>query len=157
MDRWTRGLLVGVVATTALNAATYADMLIRGRPASRVPAHAVGNLADRVGVFLGNEPRAASRKEAAGALMGYITGIGLASGYVLAEPYVRGRRPVWLVGSALGAAAMVGGNVPAIASGSTHPKRWGVEDWLADIVPHLAFGLVAVATADATRSASPWT
>lgn len=140
---------MGVAATTAINMATYADMLVRGRPASRVPADSVRSLADRAGVALGSEGRAASRTEAAGALMGYVTGIGLASGYVLAEPLVRGRRPVWLVGSVLGAVAMVGGNAPAIASGSTDPRHWGLEGWLADIVPHLVYGVVAVATADA--------
>ncbi|TDC50027.1 hypothetical protein E1212_16540 [Jiangella ureilytica] len=149
MNRWARGLVVGTVATTALNLATYADMLVRGRPASAVPADAVGTLAGRAGVRLGDEPRAAHRREAAGVLSGYATGVGLAMSYVLAEPHVRGRRPFWVVAAAVGATAMTVGNVPAIASGSTHPRQWDAADWLADVVPHAAYGLAAVATADA--------
>ena len=149
MNRLARGLVVGTVATTALNLATYLDMLLRGRPASTVPAAAAGALARRVGVDLGDEPQAAPRREAAGALSGYATGVALAMSYVLTEPRVRGRRPFWLAGSAVGAAAMIVGNIPAVASGSTDPRRWDVADWLADVVPHAAYGLAAVATADA--------
>lgn len=149
MNGLARGLVVGTVATTALNLTTYADMLVRGRPASTVPADAVGNLAGRVGVGLGSEPQAAHRREAAGALGGYATGIGLATCYVLVERRVRGRRPFWMAATALSALAMAVGNVPAIASGSTDPRRWDVADWLSDVVPHVAYGLAGVATADA--------
>ncbi|MBB5791072.1 hypothetical protein [Jiangella mangrovi] len=141
--------MAGTVATAALELATYADMLVRGRPASTVPAAAVGHLAERAGVDLGNEPQAAHRREAAGALSGYATGIGVATLYLLTERRVPGRRPFWVAASALGALAMTAGNVPAIASGSTDPRQWDLADWLADVVPHLAFGLAGAATADA--------
>jgi hypothetical protein len=149
MNRWARGLVVGTVATAALELATYADMLVRGRPASSVPAAAVGHLAERAGVVLGDQQRAAHRREAAGALSGYVTGIGVATLYVLMERRVRGSRPFWVAASALSALAMTAGNVPAIASGSTDPRQWDTADWLADVVPHLAYGLAGVATADA--------
>jgi hypothetical protein len=29
------------------------------------------------------------------------------------------------------------------ALGATHPTRWSASDWAADLVPHLAFGVVA--------------
>ncbi len=46
------GLIVGAVGTTALNVVTYADMVLRGRPASETPAKVAGILAGKVGVDL---------------------------------------------------------------------------------------------------------
>ncbi len=43
------GATAGAVGTTVLNAVTYGDMLLRGRPSSGVPAKAAGKLADTVG------------------------------------------------------------------------------------------------------------
>lgn len=48
-----RGLIAGAAGTSALNAATYMDMAIRGRPASNTPEESVQRLADTARVDLG--------------------------------------------------------------------------------------------------------
>jgi hypothetical protein len=40
----------------------------------------------------------------------------------------------------LALAAMAASDVPATLLGVTDPGRWALQDWLSDIVPHLAFG-----------------
>jgi len=49
MKKFTRGAVAGAAGTTALNAVGYADMAMRGRPASSVPARVAEQLARRVG------------------------------------------------------------------------------------------------------------
>lgn len=44
------GLMAGVIGTVALNMTTYADMAIRGRPASNVPAKLIGTQAEDAGI-----------------------------------------------------------------------------------------------------------
>src|SRR3569833_2837053 len=51
-DRMIAGLLAGAAGTTALNAVTYGDMALRGRPASEVPER----LVDRLGLRRGGRP-----------------------------------------------------------------------------------------------------
>jgi hypothetical protein len=38
---------------------------------------------------------------------------------------------------------MSGTDIPATVLGATDPKKWGASGWIADIVPHLSYGLVA--------------
>src|SRR5581483_8515375 len=75
------GAAAGAVGTTALNAVAYGDMLARGRAASDVPAQAASRLAERLGlaerVFGTDAAKAGPRREAAGALLGYATGVGV--------------------------------------------------------------------------------
>lgn len=56
MTAWVRGLAVGAAAgaagTTALNTATYFDMVLRARPASSTPEISVEKLAETVGVTI---------------------------------------------------------------------------------------------------------
>jgi len=49
MKNFARGAVAGAAGTTALNAVGYADMALRGRPASSVPARVAEQLARRVG------------------------------------------------------------------------------------------------------------
>ncbi len=49
------GTVAGAVGTVALNGTTYADMAVRGRPASSVPDQVVGKLIDKVGIDLSAE------------------------------------------------------------------------------------------------------
>jgi hypothetical protein len=42
----------------------------------------------------------------------------------------------------LAAAAMAGADAPMARLGLTDPKSWSSADWLADAVPHLAYGAV---------------
>lgn len=148
----TQGLVAGSVGTAALNITTYGDMLLRARPASSVPSEVVDRLAERTGVELGGGEEASNRREAAGALLGFVTGLGVTAAYAL----VSGRRrtpPVSVTATAplLGAAAMAGSDVSATALGVTDPRSWSRSAWLSDIVPHLVYGLAAGATLRALR------
>lgn len=42
------GAAAGAIGTVALNAVTYGDMVVRGRPLSGVPSHVAGQLVERV-------------------------------------------------------------------------------------------------------------
>ncbi|MFC4048541.1 hypothetical protein ACFOY4_02495 [Actinomadura syzygii] len=137
------GLIAGAVGTSALNAVTYLDMLVRARGASSTPNDAVQKMADDVHVNLGEGERADNRKEAVGALLGFGTGAGAGLCYAAAAR----ERPVpWPVGAlALGTLAMLGSNVPLAALGVTDPREWSLSGWVSDIVPHLVFGAAAYA------------
>src|SRR4051812_33700393 len=86
------GMLAGAAGTTALNATTYADMAIRGRPSSPVQSDSMDVLAEDAGVSIPGDPKSQeNRKEGLGALSGI--GVGVAVGAL----YGFGR---FLVGSA---------------------------------------------------------
>ncbi len=146
------GAAAGAVGTTVLNAVTYGDMLIRGRPASTVPAKAAGILADRLGIDAlrteNDDQTAENRRSATGALLGYVTGIGVGVGYAVARSRIGAASPLH-AGLLLGLAAMVAGDGPIVATGASDPTTWSAADWLADLVPHLAYGLAAAATFEA--------
>ncbi|WP_175409805.1 hypothetical protein [Streptomyces sp. TRM64462] len=146
----TRGLLAGAAGTVALNLSTYGDMLLRGRPASGLPAEAADRIADRAGLSLGDEEEKDSREEAAGALMGYVTGLGIGALYGLMSGR-RGPAPAWLAGPVLGLAAMAASDVPASVLGVTDPTRWSGGMWLSDLLPHLAYGMTTAAVLQALR------
>ncbi len=145
----TRGIAAGAVGTVALNIATYVDMLLRGRSPSDVPTKVAGKLADEAGVNLAGtsesddsneaEQKGSNRRNALGALLGYVTGLGIGAAYGLGRPSLRSPHPV-VSGVVLGAAAMAGSDVPATLLGATDPRRWGAKGWAADIVPHLSYG-----------------
>ncbi|HZC77357.1 MAG TPA: hypothetical protein VE258_06380 [Ktedonobacterales bacterium] len=154
-----RGAAAGAVGTVALDITTYADMMIRGRPSSNVPAQVAEKLTQAVGVDLaadagdtGGQSKDGAAAQAQeqqrlsglGALMGYATGLTVGALYGLTRPAI-GKLPLPLARLALGAVAMVGSDVPAVATGATDPKTWGTSGWLADIVPHAIYGLVTVA------------
>ncbi|REE98898.1 hypothetical protein [Thermomonospora umbrina] len=143
-----KGLLAGAAGSSALNIASYLDMVVRGRGASSTPERAVERLAEDVDVDIGHGEEAEHRKEGLGALLGYGTGLGAAICYgPLAE-----RRPSWPVGVlALSAFAMAGSNAPLAALGLTDPRRWSASAWISDIVPHLAYGAVAYAAYERLR------
>jgi hypothetical protein len=44
---------------------------------------------------------------------------------------------------------MAASDVPMVALKVSNPKTWGVSGWLSDLVPHLIYGLVTVATVEA--------
>ena len=162
-----RGLLAGAAGTTALNLTTYGDMLARGRPASEVPAQLVDRAARTVGILpdeaeptestapagagehAADRERTANREQAAGALLGYATGLGVGLLYGLA----RGRRrgpAAWPAAPLLGLAAMAASDLPVTAFGITDPRTWSAGSWLSDLVPHLVYGAVTAAAYEAT-------
>lgn len=141
-NRIRAGALSGAVGTLVLNAVTYADMALRGRPASTVPADTVQETAEDVGVDLSRgqgEDVAANRRTGIGALLGFATGVAVGALYGAARPLLP-RAGVLTEGLVVGAAAMVGANAGAVAAGTTDPREWGAEGWLADLVPHAGFG-----------------
>jgi hypothetical protein len=145
-----RGAAAGAAGTTALNAATYLDMVISGRSTSGTPEQTIEALSERVGVDIpGNGETRENRLQALGALGGLATGVGV--GAVLGLGSALGWRPGLLGGSLVsGSLAMAGGNVPMARLGISDPRQWSANDWVSDVVPHLVFGLVTYATLTAT-------
>ena len=148
MSRWRSvlaGLAAGAAGTTALNAVTYLDMAVRGRPTSSTPEDTVEKLTDRAGVDIpGDGDTRKNRLAGLGPLTGLATGVGIGGVFGLARTF--GFRPnVLVTGLVIGAAAMAGTDAPMAALGVSDPRTWAAKDWLSDAVPHLAYGLVTAA------------
>ncbi|QOC91826.1 hypothetical protein [Micromonospora craniellae] len=138
------GLIAGAVGTLALNTVTYLDIVVRARAASQTPQESAGKMADVAHLDLGAPPQAANRRFGLGALMGYGLGVAAAVGFAA---LTRGRRQPMLR-----SAALLGGGAMTLSDGSltllgvTDPRTWRRVDWLADLVPHLVYGVTAAAT-----------
>jgi len=146
------GLIAGAAGTAALNIVTYADMVLRGRPASETPAKLAGILAGKAGVNLNGgehgktgEEQEQSRQEGLGSLLGYVTGVGVGT---LLGPML-GKMPRPLLGVTLGIAAMAASDLPIAAFGVNDPKEWAASDWATDLIPHLVYGFVTAAVYEA--------
>lgn len=138
------GAAAGAVGTIALDIATYSDMIARARPASTTPSELAGKFADSMGLDLagdGGEDAAENRKSGIGALFGYATGLAVGAAYGALRPTL-GQVPRPMAGIVLGLAAMAASDVPLAQSGVSDPRDWETTDWIADIVPHLIYGLV---------------
>ena len=157
MNRVLRGAIAGAAGTIALDLTTYGDMLIRGRGASSVPAQVAGVLAGSFGITplatSAEGEKADNRREAAGALLGYTTGVGIGVlyGVLRGQPH---ERTSPLAGAAVGLSAMAASDLPIALTGVSDPATWSATDWLSDIIPHLVYGLVTVAVYDALRGTS---
>ena len=144
-----RSLAAGAVGTELLNVATYLDMALRGRGSSSVPRDDVQVLLDVAGVGLGeDEETAANRMTALATLLGYATGAGVAVAYGAVRPALR-RLPRPIAAAVVGLGAMAATDASSVALGTTDPATWTPQDWLADLVPHLAYGYGVVVTSDA--------
>lgn len=144
-----RGAIAGATGELALNVISYADMLVRARPASGMPAKVAGRLTEMGGIELAQPgeraDKSAVREEAVGALLGYGMAVGTAVAYaVIRRAGVR--LPIGVAGLAMGGAAMAVSDTTATALQATDPTAWGISGWMADIVPHVTFGVVAAAT-----------
>lgn len=141
-----RGALAGAAGTTALNAVSYADMVLRARPASHVPEQAVSTLAGRTGVTIpGDGDLRENRLAGLAPLAGIAVGMGV--GALVGAFAAAGVRPPWWVRAPLvGALAMAAADLPLAVLGVTDPRAWSSTDWLSDAVPHLAYGLATSAT-----------
>ncbi len=135
-----RGLAAGAAGTTVLNAVSYLDMALRGRPASSDPDRLVDAVADRAGVDLpGRGAQRDSRRTALASLAGI--GNGLATGVLASVARSAGMRFPPVVGAVLtGATSMAATDVPLAALGVSDPRAWGAAGWTTDVVSHLAFG-----------------
>jgi hypothetical protein len=137
------GAVAGAAGTTALNAVTYLDMAVRARPASSTPEATVERLEDETGVSVPGDAGARQNRIAG---LGPLTGIvaGVATGAVLGAARGLGWRPGLLPTVAVtSAGALVAGNGPMAVLGVSDPRSWSLGSWVTDVVPHLAYGLVA--------------
>jgi hypothetical protein len=147
-----RGAAAGAAGTSALNAATYLDMLVRARPASTTPEESVRRIVERdrptaLSAKGPNSDEAANRRTALGALMGIATGVGAGAVLGAVRPLLGPRRRVpAMVVAAL--AANLGGVLPMWALGISDPREWSTESWISDLLPHLAYGIVTAAVYD---------
>ena len=141
-----RGALLGAAAgaagTTALNATTYLDMVLRARAASSTPEDTMQRLSGLAHIPIpGNDEDRQNRLSGLGALSGLFAGV--AAGGFLGVVRAAGWRPRPAV-SVLAATtvALLAGNVPMTLFGVTDPRTWSAGDWAADVVPHAAYGMV---------------
>jgi uncharacterized membrane protein len=148
-----RGAAAGAAGTTALNAVTYLDMAVRGRPASDAPERVVTKLAGEAGVAVpGGRKQRANRIAGLGPLAGILTGVGVgALAGVLRSAGVR--LPTAVGGPLLGLAAMAASDTPLAALSVSDPRTWSAIDWVSDAVPHLVYGLATHATLTAASAA----
>jgi hypothetical protein len=164
-NRIVAGAIAGASGVLALNVVSYLDMLVRGRPASSVPARAAAKLADEIGLPLDFEgidagegaesddvsgDVLAHREEALGALLGSLNGVGIGILYGVVR-LILPRPPTWLAGAALGSLAMAASDYPAARLGVTDPRDWSATDWVADVVPHMAYGIVTAMAFEAAK------
>jgi hypothetical protein len=137
-----RGAIAGAAGTTALNAVTYLDMALRGRPASDIPQQVVEKIAEGVGRPVpGHGEERENRLGGLGPLAGIATGVGLGAAAGLFRPILR-HLPTVLGATLLGGAAMAASDVPLTKLGLTDPTTWSPVDWASDVVPHFVYGLV---------------
>jgi hypothetical protein len=144
LQRALLGSIAGAAGTVALNITTYLDMTVRGRPSSGVPAQVAGSLAESVGVDLGSDQVGAARRSGLGALLGYASGLGFGITYGILRPSTRSI-PGALAGMATGLGMMVATDLPAVATGATDLRSWGVSGWVGDLLPHIVYGLATAA------------
>lgn len=141
MRSMVRGGAAGAAGTTVLNAVTYADMALRGRPSSPVPAQAVDKIAQDTGHPVpGSGETRDNRVSGLGALSGIAVGCGI--GVVVSLMHSAGMRlPWWLGGAVTGALAMAATDLSMARLDVSDPRTWSAADWASDVVPHLMYGL----------------
>ncbi|MDQ2726668.1 MAG: hypothetical protein M3Y91_02105 [Actinomycetota bacterium] len=136
------GAAAGAAGTTALNAVTYLDMAVRGRPTSTTPEVTLEKLSEVTHVPIPG--RGAIRTNRVGGLAP-LTGLGagLGVGALLGLARFAGLRlPSAINVVAATAGALIGTNGPMTVLGITDPRTWAVKDWISDIIPHVAYGIV---------------
>jgi hypothetical protein len=146
---FSRGLIAGAAGTAALNAVTYLDMALRGRPASTVAEQTVDAIAGATGREVpGRGEVRDARRTGLGALTGIGNGLGV--GVLASLARSAGVRLPGPVGAVVtGAAAMAATDVPVAALSVSDPRTWTPADWAADAVPHLAYGAAVQAVVSA--------
>jgi hypothetical protein len=152
LRRAAQGAIAGAAGTTALNAVTYVDMALRARPASEIPQQAVDTLASKAGHPVpGDDQAKQNRLAGLGPLTGIATGVGVGVLAGLSRAILH-RLPAPVAGVAISVATMLLTDGPMVSTGLSDPKNWSTTDWLSDLVPHLAYGVVTYATLAAMRS-----
>lgn len=149
-----RGAAAGALGTAVLNAVTYLDMAVRGRPSSNVPTETAEKMTDLAGVELAqdeDDDQGRARKEGIGALLGHIAGFGVGAAYGALRSDKLRHLPLPLAGVGLAAAATITTVGPYAALGVSDPRTWPAKSWVADVIPHLCYGLATAAAFDAFR------
>ena len=139
------GAAAGAAGTTALNAVTYLDMAVRGRPSSSTPEDTVEKLSAVVHVPVpGDGDVRQNRLQGLGPLTGIGAGVG--TGALLGLARASGWRPSAVAGTLTATlGALLGSNGPMTVLGVTDPRTWPASSWIADVVPHLAYGAATAA------------
>jgi hypothetical protein len=144
------GAAAGGAGTTALNAVTFLDMALRGRPPSRTPEESVELLARTGGLTIpGDAASRSHRVQGIAALLGLATGAGVGSTLGLVDAALDGaigRLPIAVSGSVFTIVALLAANGPMTGLRVTDPRRWDASDWASDVVPHVGYGFVAALT-----------
>jgi hypothetical protein len=140
------GLVAGAAGTTAINAATYLDMTIRGRAPSQTPEQTIDAIVARVPVEVpGSGDQRRHRVSGLAGMSGIATGISV--GLLFGVLRQLGFRPPALIGGVLvGAAAMAATGTSMKALRVSDPASWSATDWLADALPHAVYGTVTYLT-----------
>lgn len=145
------GAAAGAAGTTALNAVTYLDMAIQGRPTSSTPEDTVEKLADKTPYDIpGQGETRDNRLAGLGPLTGLVTGVAVGAAYGAVTALTGRPRPV-LGALLVGGAAMLAGNGPMTALGITDPRDWDAASWLSDAIPHVAYGVVTAVAFEAAQ------
>ena len=144
-----RGAAAGAAGSTALNAVTYLDMVVRGRGTSSTPEQTVEKLAELAHVQIpGDDETRSNRVQGLGPITGLVAGVGV--GVVVGLVRAAGYRSQPLVGTLLTTlGVLVAANGPMTVLGITDPRTWSATDWASDVVPHLAYAAVVKTTMDA--------
>ncbi len=146
-----RGAAAGAAGTTALNAVTYIDMAVRGRPTSSTPEDTAKKLAEQAHVTIpGDDDERSNRLAGLGPLLGLTAGVAVGAVYG-AVTALTGKSGLQRGIFATGLAAMLAGNAPMTVLGVTDPRQWNADAWISDIVPHLAYGAVTAAAYEAMK------
>jgi hypothetical protein len=137
------GLLAGAAGTAALNATTYADMVLRNRPPSELPQQMVDALAQKAGL----PPPKEHRRTGLGALLGYADGFTAGTILGVIRPSIP-NVPWYVAALGLAAFTMVMSEGTATAMGRANPRTWSATAWIADLVPRFIYGAVTTLTFD---------
>ena len=136
------GAAAGAAGTAALNAVTYLDMALRGRASSSTPEQTVEAIEEHLPVSVPGEGETREHRVAGlGSLTGIITGVGIGAAFGLLRR--AGVRPPGPLNALLiGATTMAATDLSMAALDVTDPRTWSAGDWLSDVIPHVAFGVV---------------
>ena len=117
-----RGAAAGAAGSTALNAVTYLDMVVRGRGTSSTPEQTVEKLAELAHVQIpGDDETRSNRVQGLGPITGLVAGVGV--GVVVGLVRAAGYRSQPLVGTLLTTlGVLVATNGPMTVLGITDPR-----------------------------------
>jgi hypothetical protein len=154
MEKFVLGTLAGASGKVAIDMTTFTDMLVRGRPASPLPAEVIRKIAQKAGIEPLEKPddeaspQTKHRRSALGALSGFGVGLALGAVYGLVRPALEGV-PVVAAGVVLGLCAMAATDVPAAKLHATEPNEWSAASWSSDVIAHLTYGIVTAVVFEA--------